>query len=213
MRSSPMRALCGALLCLAALTIAGNAHAGKWVTKEIKWQISNQGGPDGVTRIWVRDTSHTAIGPVDTTGDFSLDDASPPPRGMGAPASVAIGGANGESMAQNDTTTIAWVVLQSDSSAAPTSGLTGVTMLVDGRVGGYGPAVDLARGWVKADSALITGAAGKTLITGNESIGLPIRTISPYGNVLRWGTFRARISATGTAMSAVRAFVRYWKED
>ena len=200
------------LFLLLSVSFATQAHA-RWITKEIKWTISNVGAPFDPTGIYVRDTIRTAIGPVDTTGAFSLDLASPPPRGMATPAGQAIGGINGDAVAGSDTTTVAWIVLQADSSAAPTAGLTSATMILDGRVGGYGPSVNLARGWVKADSALVSGAAGKTLILGDESVGFPIRSVSPYGNVLRWGEFRARISGAGTALSAARVFLRYWLGD
>jgi hypothetical protein len=190
------------------------AEAGKWVTKEIKWQISNQGAPTNAGAIYIRDTLYTALGPVDTTANFSLDDADPIPRGVVAPGISEQGAVTASGFAyQSDTTVVAYVVLQSDSSAAPTSGLTSATMLVDGRVGGFGPATTLARGWVKADSTFVNGAAGGTMITGDESIAFPIRSISPYGNIRRWGTLRARISAAGTALSAVRVFLRYWDND
>lgn len=208
MRNLLKRVLPGALLCLAVIPAVSQAG---WVTKEINWQVSSQGSPYNAGAIYVRDTMYTAIGPVDTTGDFSLDDAAPPPRGFGAPAGVLASGSSAAAVAFNDTTTIAWITIQSDSSAAPTSGLTSATMFLDGRVGAFGPAITLARGWVKADSALVNGAAGGTLITGNESFAFPIRSISPYGQVLRWSNLRARISAAGTALSAARVFVRYWK--
>jgi hypothetical protein len=71
----------------------------------------------------------------------------------------------------------------------------------------------LSSGWVKQDSALVNGAAGGTLIIGSESIGVPIRTITPYGNVFRWGELRARVTAvTGILSGGVRAFFRYWTE-
>lgn len=199
-----------ALLAALAVSLFATvpAHAQKWVTKEIGWQISSQGSPTNSGAIYVRDTAYTAIGPVDTTAEFSLDLADVP-RGVGAPAATVIGGVSG-AVAANDTTTLAYVVIQSDSSAAPTAGLTGVTMFVDGKVIAGGPNLTVARGWVKADSVLVNGAAGKTMILADETVGLPIQTISPYGNIRRFAMLRARISGTGTALSACRVFVRYF---
>jgi hypothetical protein len=206
MHSFLKRVLPAALVFLVALSSTASA---KWVTKEVQWRISNQGSPFNASAIYVRDTLRTAIGPVDTTASFTLDDACPPPRGMGAPAGVAIGGPSSFN-AFGDTTTVAWLLLQADSSAAPTAGLTSVTALIDGRVAGLGPATTLARGWVKADSALVNGAAGGTMILADESVSIPIRSISPYGNIFRWGALRARITGAGTSLSAARVFLRYW---
>lgn len=188
------------------------AHA-EWVTKEVKWRISGI-GPTGVsTAIWIRDTTVTSIGPVDTTASFSLNDAMVPPRGIGMPAGVATTG-NGV-LASADTCIIAWVMVAPDSSAIPTPAFTSATMLVDGRVGGFGAINSLSAGWVKADSCLINGAAGGTMILGDHTLSFPIRSISPYGTVFRFEELRARVTGLGgaTGLAAARVFVRYYRPD
>ncbi len=198
-----------ALLGLLVLA-AGPAHA-RWVTKEVKWQLSNQGAPFNASAIYVRDTLYQVLSgdTRDTTAGFTIDEAMPPPRGAVAPGTI--GTANSTSGSLSDTTVIAWLLFQVDSTAAPTATLSSLTILIDGRVGGFGSTATLARGWVKADSALVNGAAGGSLILADESIGVPIRTISPYGNVQRWGELRARQTAATGILSAVRVFLRYWK--
>lgn len=195
------------------LLIPLNAQAGQWVTKEIKWNISNVGAPFNATGIYVRDTTHQVLSgdTRDTTGWFSLDDADIPPRGATGPG--ALGSLNVTNGSGSDTTTIAYLVFQSDSTAAPTATLSSLTILIDGRVGGFGNTATLARGWVKADSALVNGAAAGTLIVGDESVGVPIRSISPYGNIRRFGQLRARQTAATGILTSVRAFVRYWDND
>jgi hypothetical protein len=205
-----------ASLLLAVLSIgmfAQAVHAGGWQTKEIKWQLSNVGTPTNATGIYVRDTLFNvlATGQTDTTATFSLDDADPIPRGVVAPGVIngSLAGAT-----QSDTTVIAYLVMQPDTNAAVTSTLTGVTAIFDGRAVGTGAVTTLARGWVKADSAFVNGAAGATLITGDESVALPIRTISPYGNIRRWQNLRARITCTAGLLSgSVRVYFRYYDAD
>lgn len=208
-----------AILTLFSLAIPLTAHA-EWVTKEIKWRISGIGPTGTSTTIWVRDTSHTAVG-VDTTSGFTLDDAQVPPRGV-APvggAATNVTGTGAGPYVQNDTTVVAWILIQSDSSAATTATATNLTCVVDGRVGGFGsgtagtfPAT-LGEGWVKADSTFINGAAGGHFETGNDSYGVPIRTISPYGNVMRWGELRARITVATGSIPAGRVFLRYFRQS
>jgi hypothetical protein len=114
---------------------------------------------------------------------------------------------------QPDTAVVAWILLQADSTVATTATATNVTMYVDGRVGGLGAAVTLGEGWVKADSTFINGAAAGTMATGNDSYGIPIRTISPYGNVLRWPALRARLSTATGSIPAARVYVRYFRQS
>ena len=203
-----------AALLIAALTaaaIAVPAHAGRWVTDEIKWQISYQGKPNDAAAIYVHDTTVTSIGPVDTTMGFSLDFATVPPRGVstyGLAQPLAIGAP--------DTCAIGWIVIQSDSTAAPTApALTSITCLIDGRLGALGPKTVLSSGWVKADSSLANGAAGGGMILADQTVAFPIRAISPYGNIFRFGELRARITGVGGAVgiAAARVFVRYWRDD
>lgn len=209
------RILTSALLALATLFLPLTAHAGHWVTDPHTWRISYQGGCATCTNIIVRDTlaNLIAAGRVDTVSDFSLNRARPIPRGAVAPGTL--GSINTTNGSGSDTTVVGYIVFQCDSASAPTTPtLSSMTVLIDGRMGGFGSNTTLARGWVKADSALINGAAGGTLIAGDETIAVPIRTISPYGNVMRWQDLRARITAaTGVMSGAVRVFIRYWTDD
>lgn len=204
------------LFTLLAMLLAPAAHA-EWVTVQGHWKISSQGSPTSGTAIYVRDTLYNVIaaGQTDTIGSFSLDEAGLPPRGMAPPAGLTVGVIQASGDFKSDTTTVAWLLFTPDSSAAPTTPtLSALTVLFDGRPAGLGrrSTGDLGSGWVKADSALVNGAAGGTLIVGNESVAVPIRTISPYGSVLRWGNLRARItSATGVLSGGIRVFLRYWK--
>jgi hypothetical protein len=208
---SPVRALCWALLCL---VVPAMAHAG-WETKEIKWRISSVGSPTNPTAIYVRDTTVTSIGPVDTTASFSLDDAGVMPRGLLAPGIVGLAALWAHQSTQNDTTIIGYIVLCPDSSAVPTPAFTGVTALIDGRLGGFGASGTVVNsiGWVKADSALANGAAGGGMILGDHTITFPIRTMSPYGGIFRFAELRARITGVGgaTGLAAARVFLRYYK--
>lgn len=210
-----------ASLLLAVLSfgiIAPNvSQAGGWVTKEVKWQLSNVGAPYNPTGIYVRDTTYNvlATGQTDTTATFSLDDADIIERGVVAPGIPEVNGIPTAMYAyQSDTTVVGYLVIQPDTSAAVTSTLTGVTAIFDGRAVGTGAVTTLARGWVKADSCFINGAAGATMATGDESIALPIRSISPYGNIRRWQNLRARITCTAGLMSgSCRIFLRYYDDD
>lgn len=212
-----------ALFLTALLAVPHDSHAG-WVTKEIGWQISSVGSPTSPTGIFVRDTLYTVVQGVaselDTTNAFSLKDARPIPRGVvniaalgtGSGATPALGGSG------NDTTIVAWIVIQADSSAAGTATLSAITCLIDGKaVPQSKNTTSLGLGWVKADSALVNTAASPhhtPIIVGNESVAIPIRTYSPYGSVLRWAQFRARFTAvTGILSGSVRAFVHYWSDS
>lgn len=199
------------LLCLAVaflIPALRPAHA-EWVTEEVKWRISYQGAPFNAAAIYVHDTTRTSIGPVDTTASFTLDHAVVPPRGVGA-----LGIAQPLAIGAPDSCVVAWLVIQSDSTAAPTApALTSITCLFDGRLSGLGPTTALSAGWVKADSCLANGAAGGGMILGDQTVAFPIRTISPYGNIFRFGELRGRITGVGGAVgiAAARVFLRYWK--
>ena len=190
----------------------------EWVTKEIKWRISGIGPTGTSTTIWVRDTTYQAVGGTaggDTTATFSLDDATVPPRGATLPVNATgqIAELDPRPLV-SDTCTVAWLLIQADSSAATTATATSVTVLFDGKVGGIGgSAATLGEGWVKADSAFINGAAGGTMTTGDDAYGIPIRSASPYGNVLRWGELRARVSPATGSIPAARVFLRYYRPD
>lgn len=197
-----------AALALTAL-LAFPVHA-EWVQKEVQWQLSQQGGPSGTTAIWVRDTAQAILSgdTRDTTGWFSIDEAVPPPRGsQSVGAQVTAPG--------NDTTTVAWLVFATDTAVVGTATLTSMTWIIDGRpTRPNATEVTLSRGWVKADSVLVNGASAEGLILGNESVAVPIRTISPYGNVQRWAYLRGRqTAATGILSGGVRVYIRYWRPD
>jgi hypothetical protein len=201
-----------------ALAASVTASAGQWVQKEIYWHLSSRGSPLDGTAIFQRDTLYGVFNSEavdDTTGAFSLDDADPIPWGAVAPGIAQVSGIPTAMYAyKSDTTVAAFLVFQPDSSGPPTATVSAMTWIVEGRAVGTGSVVTNARGWVKADSALVNGAAGGTLNVGMESVSFPIRTITPYGNIRRWGQLRARASAiTGILSGRVRAFVRYWDDD
>lgn len=201
------RIILPALLALAC--IASTASAG-WLMREVRWQNTYVGGITG-TGIVVRDTAYTVLNgaaALDTTNSFTMDDADIPPRGSVSPGVTSAG-----TSSVSDTTVLGFLVFTADTSAVPTATLSSLTVLIDGRVGGFGPNSTVARGWVKADSALVNGAAGGTLTVGDESVAVPIRTISPYGNVRRWPQLRARTTLATGILSSCRVFVRYWKND
>lgn len=198
------------LLAVLALFTPLAAHA-EWVTKEVRWRISSQGSPFDPSAIYIRDTLRTSIGPVDTTASFTLNEATVPLRGVSL-----YGLAQPLSTAAQDTCVVAWLVVQSDSTAAPTApALTSITALIDGRLGGFGPVLTLGAGWVKADSALANGAAGGGMILADQTVAFPIRAVSPYGNIFRFGELRARITGVGGAVgiAAARVFLRYHRPD
>jgi len=203
-----------AFVLIAALSVPVFSQA-DWVQKEIQWKLSGVTG-DGAS-IYVRDTLKAVLGggttTLDTTGWFSLKDAQPLPRGTVAQGLTEVNGIPTAMYAyQSDTTVTAWLVFQADSTAAPTATLTSITVLLDGRVGGYGPATALSRGWVKIDSTVVDGGANRGNLTlADESVAIPIRTIGVYGNVFRWSQLRARTTAATGILSGCRAFIRYWQ--
>ncbi len=196
-----------AALMLVVLCIPYVAQA-EWVQKEIRWTLSGVTG-DG-TGIYIRDTTKVVFGggttTVDTTGWFSLSYAQPLPRGILAPGISA----NGYSA--NDTTVAAYLIIQADSSATPTTTLTSMTLFTDGRAGGFGAPVTLARGWVKVDS-IVASSASLYGFNGasDESFAIPLRTMGIYGNIFKWEQLRCRISAATGVLSSARAFIRYWR--
>ena len=203
------------ILTLFVMVVPLAAHA-EWMTKEVKWRISGRGPMGSSTTVWVRDTSVTSIGPVDTTASFSLSDASVMPRGVVAPGVTGQVALNVTYSTPNDTTVIGYLVLAPDSSAIPTPAFTSVTAQIDGRIGGFGTVTDvLTAGWVRADSALANGAVGGGMILGDQTICFPIRTMSPYGSIFRFEELRARITGVGgaTGLAAARVFLRYYRPD
>ncbi len=204
-----------ALSLLAAIFCLPDAASAKWVQEEIKWQISSVGTPTDPTGIYVRDTLYNvlAAGQTDTTNEFSLNKATAMPRGVTGPGTgVNLIGATG-----SDTTVIGWIIACPDSNVAGTSTLSSLTMFVDGKAGGFGATTALSMGWVKQDSALVSsaGANGLTLhIVGNETVTIPIRTVSPYGFTQRYDQLRARlVTNTGLISGRIRVFIRYWVPD
>lgn len=198
-------------LALVILCASMPVSAGKWVTREIKWQLSNQGGPLGATAIWVRDTTHAVFGgaAVDTTNEFSLDEAFPLLRGV--VAGTATGSLNSTTASGSDTLTMAYMLFQTDSSAAGTSSAatSSLPVFIDGRLGGMGSAVALSNGWVKADSLVLTASQLAT----NTTLVIPIKNIGAYGNILAYPQLRLRTVANVGYLSAARVFLRYWKEN
>ena len=204
---------------LLILALAAPALAGHWVTKEVKWRISSVGSPISATAIYVRDTTYQALGGTaggDTTADFSLDGAQVPVRGVGGGNGIAgnnIWAGTAGGIYSPDTSAVAWLLIQSDTTVATASTATAITAILDGKVGGFGPPVTLARGWVKADSSFINGAAGGSMTTGDETVGIPIHTITPYGNIFRWPLLRARISPATGMIAGARVWLRYWTDN
>lgn len=208
------------LIFLALFAILPAVVHAEWVTKEIKWRISGLGPTGTSTTIFVRDTTFNAVGGGasdvgDTTSSFSLDDATVPPRGTAVtPLGGSAIGASGTAMnAPNDTTVVAWLLLQCDSSTVTTATATSVTALFDGRVGGMTYNATLGEGWKKADSTFINGAAGGTMVTGDDFYRIPIHTVSPYGAVLAFPEMRARIGTATGSIPAARVYVRYYRPD
>lgn len=205
------------LLAVFALLVPLTAHAGRWVQQPVGWKISNQGGPNGTTAIWVRDTLYAPVplkvsGTPDTTASFSLSNAAVWRRHDGAATTV-------------DSVYFAYIVLQQDSTASATNTLSSLSYEIDGRIGGIGSPADLAN-WVQIDSTSASFIASSVY---NRIISIPIRALSGLGglgsngpeNALGWGyrinsfdTLRMRLtSLVGVFTGGIRAYVRYWDED
>ena len=205
------------LFALFAVLVPLTAHAGHWVQQTVSWRISNQGGPNGATAIWVRDSLYAPVplkvgGNPDTTAGFNLNNASVWRRHDGAATTV-------------DSVYFAYVVLQQDSTTSTTNTLSSLSYEIDGRAGGIGSPADLAN-WVQIDSTSVSLIPSSVY---NRVVALPIRALSGLGglgsngpeNALAWGyrinafdTLRMRITAlTGVFTGGIRAFIRYWDED
>jgi hypothetical protein len=203
------------LLTLFALSIPLVAHA-EWVTKELGWRKSSIGPTGSSTGIWVRDTLHAPYpiatsGTADTTADFSINDAM---RWSKSPT-----GTTGI-----DTAWVAYILIQQDSTGAGAPTVSSLTVEIDGRVGGFGPVVNLAR-YTQLDSTVTTfvNSAG----VYNYVLNVPVRALFGLGGtggngpenhlnlfyrMMAYPTLRARISAaTGVMSGSLRAFIRYWK--
>lgn len=211
------------LAVLALLAFAPAAHAGHWVTKEIKWRTSGIGPTGSSTTIFVRDTTF-APNPIkssmtaDTTGTFDLNNASIWLPDPGAATTT-------------DTLWVAYLMIQPDTTVAVIPTVGSVTYEIDGRVGGYGSPANL-NGWTQIDSTVATfvnnGLGGQSLVYNNV-LACPIRVIGGLGGVgsvepqgalnfayrlMAFDALRVRLTAAAGVMSGnVRAFIRYYKEE
>jgi len=173
----------------------------EWHTTPLKWLETYISGTSVVMRDTVSDV--IAAGQADTVWSFSIAPLDITNRGVGLPA--------GQTSVIGDTTVVAWLVFQADSNAAITPTLSSLTVLFDGRINPVkSVATNPNSGWVKADSALVNGAAGGTLIVGNECVAVPIRSVTPYGSIFRFQSLRARITAATGVLTAARVYLRYW---
>jgi hypothetical protein len=149
----------------------------------------------------------------DTTSDFQINDATVPLRGLAQSGGIATNASGTAMSGTGDTTTVAWLLIQCDSSTVTTATATAVTAIFEGRVGGFTYNATLGEGWKKADSTFINGAAGGTMVTGDDFYALPIHTYSAYGSVLRFEEMRARISPATGSIPAARVWLRYYRPD
>jgi hypothetical protein len=207
-----LKRFCFMLFALAALaSVAVPAQAGKWVTKEIKWRLSNQGGPSGATAIWVRDTTHAVFGgaALDTSASFSLDDALLPPFPLASPHALGLL-ATASQKKGPDSLGVAYVVIQQDSAATGTiTAGNGVTMRLDGRVRVTGPAVNNSRGWIVADSLV----AASTNLAADPIVFAVVSSSSPYGPLARFAELRLRTVTDAELLPAARIYLRYYTKD
>lgn len=202
-----------ASLMIALLMVPVFASAG-WHTDEIGWHVSYLAGTGAPQPIAQKDTVYTVVNGasvLDTTAIFTLDAADVIPRGLVAPAVTEVIGNPGVTTAAylSDTTVVGFLTLQPDSgSTAPAVGNGTITIMIDGKIGGYGPNNSNAIGWSRIDSTVTTIGA-----VADQSIGIAIRTQGKYGTPLSFSTLRARtIGGTGT-MGSCRVFLRWWKND
>ena len=206
--------LLAALLMFSTLFVGvRTASAGHWVTQQIYWRISNQGGGTVGTDIVVRDTAYTvlAANQSDTTGSFSLNNASVWRRHDGAATTV-------------DTAIVAFLEFQQDSSVVTANNIQSWNFEIDGRVGGYGPKTTLGQ-WTQIDSVNY-----KVHTTpAPAAVALPIRVINGLGfgndsenqinfhnKLMAFNDLRVRvipITTAGLMNGSVRAFIRYWSDD
>jgi len=197
-----------ALCMLATLAIPIIASAG-WHTDELGWHISRIGGATGTAIVQV-DTAFTVVNGVsvfDTTAVFSLDRADVPPRGNPV---VSLGALAGSNTATNDTTVVAYLTLQPDSgTVAPAVGSGTITVMVEGKIGGYGPVAVNSSGWSRIDSTVTT--LGSTSL--DQSVTIPIRTIGKYSTPLGFSSLRVRTIGGTATLGACRSFLRWWEND
>lgn len=210
----------------AFLFMSGSASAGHWVQKEIFW--SKGGGNPANGSVSVHDTSFATVpfktsGGIDTTGKFTLKDADVW-RSAHAGAATTV-----------DTVTIAYLVIQQDSTGATLPTVSSLTYKIDGRAGGFrGPATtDIAPTfWTQLDSTVCTFVAnGATSSTYNTILTLPIRAVYGLGGfgmgsngpetslnfnyrIMAFEDLRVRFTTqVGVISGSLRAFIRYWDSD
>lgn len=195
------------LFALLALASSVPSSAGEWVTKEIKWQLTYQGGASG-TDITTRDTTFNVIagGQTDTTGVFSIQGAVP---FLSKTATVTT---------NSDTTVVAFLLFAPDSLGVTAPSVSSITVEIDGGIRGM-RGNSLLSSFAQIDSVV---AAGNSI---RGVVSVPIRAIGSLSNpalttfqynreygMLAWPDLRARITAATGVMSAARAYVRYWSE-
>ena len=206
------------LIALVVVSFSFSTAHAEWIQKEIQWRKSYVGGASG-TSIVIRDTLYAPYpfatsGTADTTADFKLSDCYPWRDGHSGAATTV------------DTVYFAYVVVQQDSAAAGTPTVSSVTYEIDGRAGGFGGAVNLAR-YTQIDSTVATFVNSSGVYSFVPS--LPIRAISGLGGVgsngpenalnfayriMAFDALRVRISAvTGVMSGSLRVFLRYWKPE
>lgn len=205
-----MRKFIAAALLTALFAVS--AHA-EWVTEPVKWVITNQGGPDGATAIWHRDTLFNVIaaGQTDTTQIFVLDNL----EDMTKP-SAAVG----------DTMVIGWLIFAQDSIGATAANITSITVEIDGSPLSVNGVVAGASGpWKQLDSlvvaqtpydpdeqgAVVIPIRTRTGTLGNYDPGGVAESPKPKLLAFAFERFRARITAVTGVMTAAKAFVRYRK--
>lgn len=207
-----------AALLIAALSTCVSTHAlaqgaAEWTTKEVKWGLTNQGGPAGATAIWHRDTTFNVIaaGQTDTTSNFSLEHLADIVK---------------PSAAAGDTLILGYLVFAQDSVGATASSVTSITVEIDGAlVATSGTVAGQGGAWKQLDSLVVRTVASGAV---NDGVAIvPIRTKSlPIGNhdpggaadapeprlmALACDRFRARITAATGVMTAAKVFVRFRK--
>ena len=201
-----------AFLAALFLLLPLQAHAGRWVNREIFWQLSNQGGPLSATQIYIRDTLRTVAGgaALDTTGVFSLSDAWPLPRGL--TGSTAGGVINSIGGSASDTTIAAYFVVAQDSAAAGTITLanTNAAWIMEGQTTTGNITGTLVGNWVKVDSLTITGT---TQVAASPCVVYPINSIGKYGSPYAYENLRIRSLTWAALMPAARCFIRYYDPD
>jgi hypothetical protein len=214
-----------ALFCLGS--VARPAYAGHWVTDEIAWRITYQGGFGG-TNVFEHDTLYAPY-PIktsltnDTSGVFHLNNAAMWRKHDGAATTV-------------DTSIVAYLMIQQDSTGATASAVSSLTAEFDGRMGGYRNGVTNGvvnpGGWTQFDSTAVTYVAnGSTSSMYNATLTIPIRAIDGLGGwkmgsvepqaginfgyrLFAFDELRVRLSAAAGVLSgSLRCFVRYYVDE